>query len=92
MSSEQGGKLEDVDEEGAYLGFEDVMGREGDRVEVSEYGAGGSGPLDRGSSNTPPHNGCNASGGLRLPLGGSEPLNQPSGNTPCAKVPFFPPC
>ena len=62
------------------MDFEDITGREWNRAEMQECGVGMSGPLDRGSGSAPPNDGCNVSGGLRLPLGGSEPLNQPTGN------------
>jgi len=73
MSSEQGGKLGDAGEERKNAVLEDIMGREGNRIEVQEYGTGRSGPLSGGSSSAPRNDGCDASGGLRLPLGRSEP-------------------
>ena len=78
MSDEEDGKIHGVAEERLGMVLEDIVGREGDRIEVQEYGLGRSGPLDRGSGSAPPLDGCNVSGGLRLPLGRNEPLNQPS--------------
>ena len=78
MSSSQGGKLVGVDEEGVDLDIEGNLGREGSGVGIQEHGVGGSGPLDRGSGSTPPDDGRNVSGSLRLPLGETDNLNQPS--------------
>ena len=57
--SEPGSKLGDVDEEGMFMGLNADMGRTGSRVEIPDYGAGGSGPLDGVSNDTPPRGGCN---------------------------------
>ena len=81
MSAEEGGKMDGVAEESVDMVLEDIAGREGNRIEVQEYGLGRSGPLDRGSGSAPPIDGCNASGGLPLPLGRTEPLNRPSRDT-----------
>ena len=94
MSGEEDGKVDGLAEERVGMVLEDIMGREGNRIEVQEYGLGRSGPLDRGSGSTPPLDGCNASGGLRLPMGRNEPLNQPSRDTPGSGdswVELFPP-
>ena len=81
MSGEEDGRVRGVAEERVGMVLEYFMGREGDRVEVRESGLGRSGLLDGGSSSAPPGDGCNVSGGLRLPLPRGEPLNQPSRDT-----------
>ena len=80
MSGEEEGRVLGVAEERVGMGLEDRMGGERDRVEVSEFGMGRIGTLDRGSNSTPREDGCNVSGSLRLPVPRSEPLNQPSRN------------
>ena len=42
--SEPGSKLGGVDEEEMFMGLNADMGRTGSRVEIPEYGVGGSGP------------------------------------------------
>ena len=78
MSGEEEGRVLGVAEERVGMGLEDHMGGERDRVEVSEFGMGRIGALDRGSNGTPREGGCNVPGSLRLPIPRSEPLNQPS--------------
>ena len=48
MSGEEDGRVRGMAEERMGMVLEDIMGREGDRVEVQEFGLGRSGPLDRG--------------------------------------------